>query len=69
MERSVTFETDVDAGIDELTRVHDWRAEQLRRLGLPHVHAELFADLVDWHAVADLIRRGCAPALALKILR
>jgi hypothetical protein len=29
----------------------------------------LFADLVDWHAIADLVARGCPPTLALKIVR
>ena len=48
--------------------VHEWRAQQLRRLGLPPAHAALFADRVDWHAIAELVARGCAPALALRIV-
>jgi hypothetical protein len=49
--------------------VHAWRAEQLLRLGLPRTLAETFADLVDWHAFADLVERGCSPRLALEIVR
>jgi hypothetical protein len=48
--------------------VHEWRAEQLRRLGVPGAHAAVFADRVDWHAIADLVGRGCPPTLALKIV-
>jgi hypothetical protein len=32
------------------------------------VHAVLFADRVSWHAIADLVARGCLPTLALKIV-
>jgi hypothetical protein len=53
----------------ETLAVHDWRAEQLLRLGLPSVLAETFADFVDWHAVADLLERGCTLSLALDIVR
>jgi len=53
----------------EALLVHEWRIEQLRRLGLRLRAAERFADLVDWHAVADLVERGCAPDLALEIAR
>jgi hypothetical protein len=49
--------------------VHAWRTEQLWRLGLPRVLAEMFADLVDWHALAELIELGCSPELALEIVR
>jgi hypothetical protein len=48
--------------------VHVWRANQLRRLGVPRDLAERFADLVDWHAIADLVRRGCPARLALDIV-
>jgi hypothetical protein len=74
MDFSPTYVTEPDEpeidepSIDETMRVHEWRAERLRRLGLPHAHAELFADIVDWHAVADLVARGCAPVLALEIV-
>jgi hypothetical protein len=49
--------------------VHEWRKEQLSRLGLPRRLAEQFADLVDWHALAALMDRGCSPELALEIVR
>jgi hypothetical protein len=49
--------------------LHAWRAEQLRRLGLQRYLADAFADRVDWHGFADLVERGCPPALALEIMR
>jgi hypothetical protein len=59
--------------LDDITaeghRVHEWRREQLLRLGLPRTLAETFADLVDWHAFAALVERGCSPRLALEIVR
>ena len=58
----------VEVADDELL-IHEWRTEQLRRLGLPGILAETFADLVDWHALADLVGRGCSPRLALEIVR
>jgi hypothetical protein len=58
---------DPDAQEDIL--VHAWRTEQLWRLGLTRALAETFADLVDWHSLADLIERGCSPELALDIVR
>ena len=60
---------DLDHDTDEDLLVHAWRTEQLRRVGLPHSVAETFADLVDWHALAKLIERGCSPELALEIVR
>ena len=48
--------------------VHAWRAEQLRELGLPLPLAELLADRVDWHTLANLIQRGCSLHLALDIV-
>ena len=53
---------------DELRLVHDWRAGQLTRLGIPGSVAEAVADRVDWHQIAALIRRGCPPRLALRIV-
>ena len=46
----------------------DWRAGQLTRLGIPRPLAEAVADHVDWHQIAALIRRGCPPRLALRII-
>jgi len=48
--------------------VHEWRAEQLQRLGLSRVVAVGFAGRVDWHDIASLVARGCAPELALDIV-
>jgi hypothetical protein len=48
--------------------VHDWRAGQLTRLGIPGSLAEAVADRVDWHQIAALIGRGCPPRLALRIV-
>jgi hypothetical protein len=68
MKATLTHADDpVDETEDQL--VHEWRTEQLRRLGLPRVLAELFAERVDWHAVAALVDRGCSPELALEIAR
>jgi hypothetical protein len=68
MELTLTHADDhVDETEDQL--VHEWRTEQLWRLGLPRILAELFAERVDWHAVAAVVDRGCAPELALEIAR
>ena len=68
MGRAPTGATHLDERGERL-RVHRWRAERLRELGIPPGHAELLADHVDWHAIRDLVARGCAPALALRIVR
>jgi hypothetical protein len=60
---------DLDSDLDEEFLVRAWRMEQLSRLGLPRSLAETFADLVDWHALANLVERGCSPELALEIVR
>jgi hypothetical protein len=67
MTSSPSLDTQADSRRDEQVIVREWRAEQLRRLGVPPAHAVLFADRVDWHAIADLVARGCPPTLALKI--
>jgi hypothetical protein len=54
---------------DEELLVHEWRAEQLRRLGVRRTFADAFAGIVDWHEIADLVARGCSPELALEIVR
>jgi hypothetical protein len=59
----------VESTSDEGMLIHAWRTEQLRRLGLPRILAETFAELVDWHELAALIARGCTPELALEIVR
>jgi hypothetical protein len=42
---------------------------QLWQLGISRLLADSFADTVDWHAVPDLVGRGCPPLLALEIAR
>jgi len=65
----ILMPADLDREADEELLVHEWRTEQLRRVGLPLRLAETFADLVDWHAIAELVERGCPPRLALEIVR
>jgi hypothetical protein len=60
---------ELDPKAREMRRVQAWRVEQLLRLGLASTLAEDFADVVDWHALAALINRGCSPELALEIVR
>ncbi|MGZ4316219.1 MAG: hypothetical protein ACXVRS_10345, partial [Gaiellaceae bacterium] len=65
---AMDFLVDPPAGCDEDSlRRHDWHAEQLQRLGVADVVAEIFADAVDWHEVEDLVTRGCSIDLALRI--
>jgi len=45
--------------------VHNWRVSQLTRLGIPGTLAEIYAD---WHQIVRLVRRGCPPGLALRIV-
>jgi hypothetical protein len=59
----------VEDATDEGLLIHSWRVEQLQRLGLGRIFAEAFADLVDWHEVADLVAGGCPPELAVEIAR
>jgi hypothetical protein len=59
----------VEDTTDKGLLIHAWRAEQLRHLGFPHMLAETFAGLVDWHEIAALVARGCSPELALEIVR
>jgi hypothetical protein len=39
--------------------VPNWRAAQLKRLGIPEPLAETYADRLDWHQVAKLVHRAC----------
>ncbi len=48
--------------------VHNWRVSQLMRLGIPGALTEIHADRIDWHQTARLVRRGCPPRLALRIV-
>jgi hypothetical protein len=49
--------------------VHRWRVTQLTCRGIPGPLAEAEADHVDWHQIAGRVRCGCAPALAVRIVR
>ena len=53
----------------ERTLIHEWRAEQLGKLGISWTIAQAVAGLVDWHDLARLVERGCSPELALEIVR
>jgi hypothetical protein len=54
----------------ELDRVERWRADELERAGFDASAAATLAKRhdVDIHHAADLLRSGCPPELALKIL-
>jgi hypothetical protein len=69
MNETVIPAEDLDSDVKEALVVREWRAEQLRRLGLPFFLAEKFADDVDWHALSALIEHGCPLGLALEIIR
>jgi hypothetical protein len=69
MNESVIPAEDLESDVREVLLVREWRAEQLRRLGLPSILAETFADDVDWHALSALIERWCPLGLALEIVR
>jgi hypothetical protein len=60
--------TGYDAIGHSKSSVHDWRVSQLTSLGIPDSLAEVFADRIDWHEVARLVRHGCPPCLALRIV-
>jgi hypothetical protein len=65
--------TAAEAGLrneTELERVHAWRAQELERAGFDARSAGKLAARpdVDLHRAIDLLRLGCPPELALKIL-
>jgi hypothetical protein len=66
IEIEIEYELEYD---DEEALVHEWRVEQLVKLGISKIVAQAAASLVDWHELARLIDRGCSPALALEIVR
>jgi 3-hydroxyisobutyrate dehydrogenase-like beta-hydroxyacid dehydrogenase len=39
------------------------------QMGIPASLAEVYADHLDWHQIARLVRRGCPPRLDLRIVR
>lgn len=58
----------------ESERVEAWRLHKLLEAGYPVATAELIAgrasgaDAIDLHDAVELVRRGCAPAIAAEIL-
>ena len=66
MEASATGQQAMDR---DQEAVHDWRVSRLTRMGIPGTLAEVYADRIDWHQIARLVRRGCPPRLALRIVR
>ena len=66
MEEAMDIEIEKES---EEIRVYAWRVEQLAKLGLSSVIADVVANCVDWHEVARLVQKGCPPDLALEIAR
>ena len=54
----------------ELGRVVDWRCQELRRAGYDEHAARALAERVetDLHRAIDLLKGGCPPATAARIL-
>ena len=63
-----SFATGQQATDRDQQAVHDWRVSQLMRLGIPGTLAEVYADRIDWHQIARLVRGGCPTRLALRIV-
>jgi hypothetical protein len=61
----ITLDQDTEAG-----RVVDWRRTELERAGYDGSSASEIASRfdVDLHVAVDLLRGGCSPETALKIL-
>lgn len=64
---AVELEVELDP---EAELVRRWRVEELERAGYPPDDALLLAELrhVDLHGATSLLREGCSPELALRIL-
>jgi hypothetical protein len=54
----------------EAQLIRSWRLEELERAGYPRTDALQLAELahVDLHVATSLLRRGCPPDTALRIL-
>jgi hypothetical protein len=65
----IQIEIELEDRHDEEVLVHEWRAEQLTKLGVTTIVAQAIAGLVDWHELARLVERGCSPELAVEIVR
>jgi len=64
---AVELEIQIDP---EAELVRAWRIEELVRAGYTPEHAQELADLnyVDLHLATGLLRQGCTPELAVRIL-
>jgi hypothetical protein len=62
---------DTTLQVTEQEIVERWRAEELEKAGFPEDVANELAMRhdVDLHVAIDLLRRGCTPDLAARILR
>ena len=62
--------TELDPVETETEKVERWRAEALEKVGYDIVsaHELAYRPDVDLHLAIELVERGCAPELALKIL-
>jgi hypothetical protein len=49
--------------------VQQWRVTQLTGVGIPGPLAQSEAGRAGWHQTARLVRRGCAPAPAVRVAR
>ncbi len=69
MSRMTTIETEALAA-GEIALVRAWRLEALERGGYDQPLASELAERcdVDLHLAVDLLRRGCVPELAARIL-
>jgi hypothetical protein len=61
---------DIDTVETETERVERWRTAELMRVGFPGDDAVALAARtdVDLHEAIELIKRGCPPELAVRIL-
>ena len=69
MASDIQIEIELEARDEEEALVHEWRADQITKLGISTIVAQAVASFVDWHELARLIERGCSPELALEIVR
>ena len=62
--------TETSSSETELERIERWRAEELERAGYPPEDAGRLATRhdIDLHHAVDLLRQGCPPDVAVRIL-
>ena len=61
---------DDDLDLREWERLVEWRLRRLLELGVPSDTAEFLASArdLDWHRVETLIRGGCDPVTAARLV-